>query len=158
MAAPAPAEQILGTEVFMSHLVNIRGLRIKFGCKADRVAVVEHGILEVLDYKTNASGRLPTPESLISDLPTFLYYLLARVYYPDYKLVRVAQLNVLTLARVGVEYDQAQVAANKRSLVAQSRAFAASTFDPAPSEACAWCPVQDHCPVFNKEIDLDSLS
>jgi len=71
--------------------------------------------------------------------------------------VRVSQLNVLTLAKVEVEYDEAQVTANKRSFIAQARAFATSAFEPVPSEACAWCSVQDRCPALNREVDFDSL-
>jgi putative RecB family exonuclease len=153
-AAPG---QILGTEVFMSYVVNMNGLRIKLGCKADRVSVDTRGILEVLDYKTNASGRLPTPESLTEDLPTFLYYVLTRICYPEYKAVRISLLNVLTLAKVDVEYREAMIAENKKRLAALARSFAAGVFEPAPSEACAWCPVQDRCPKFDTEVDLDSL-
>lgn len=149
--------QILGTEVFMSYVVSMRGLRAKLGCKADRVALDAGGALEVLDYKTNLSGRLPTPESLTEDLPTFLYYVLTRIYYPEHKAVRVSLLNVLTLAKVDVEYGEAKIVANKKKLVACAHVFASSIFDPAPSEACAWCAMQDCCPKFNTEVDLDSL-
>jgi putative RecB family exonuclease len=153
----AKSGQILGTEVFMSYVVNIRGLRVKLGCKADRVAVDAGGVLEALDYKTNLSGRLPTPESLTEDLPTFLYYVLTRISYPEHNAVRVSLLNVLTLAKVDVEYGEAEIVANKKKLVSCAHVFAASIFDPAPSEACAWCAVQDRCPKFNTEVDLDSL-
>lgn len=150
--------RVLGTEVFMAHVVKVSGLQIRLGCKADRVGLCPDGVLEILDYKTNASGRLPVPESLLSDLPTFLYYVLARISYPQHSRVRVSFLNLLSLASVGIEYDASQVAANKQALAAQVRAFAADSFEPRPGEACAWCPVQDHCPVFGKEIDLDSLT
>jgi len=153
----ASTGRLLGTEVFMSYVVNMKGLRVKLGCKADRMALDECGVLEVLDYKTNASGRLPTAESLTEDMPTFLYYLLTRICYPEHKAVRVSQMNVLTLAKVEVEYDEAQVTANKRSFIAHARAFATSAFEPAPSEACAWCSVQDRCPALTKEVDFDSL-
>jgi RecB family exonuclease len=153
----APAEQVLGTEVFMAHVINVRGIHIRLGCKADRVGLRPDGMLEITDYKTNASGKLPTQESLLGDLPTFLYYLLARISYPQYQRVRVSFLNVLTLGRVDVEYDTAQVAANKQALIAHIRVFAAGTFEPRSGEQCAWCPVQDHCPIFSTEIDIDSL-
>lgn len=154
----APAEQTLGTEVFMAHVFNVRGLQVRFGCKADRVGLLADGSLEVTDYKTNASGRLPTPESLLEDLPTFLYYVLARITYPQHDRVRITFLNLLNLAAVSVAYDAAQVAANKKTLATLIRAFAAGAFEPRPSEACAWCPVQDHCPLFRTEIDLDNLT
>jgi putative RecB family exonuclease len=153
----ASAEQILGTEVFMARVVNVRGLQIRLGCKADRVGLRPDGVLEITDYKTNASGRLPTQESLAADLPTFLYYVLARISYPQYPRVRVSFLNLLSLASVGVEYDTSQVAANKQALTAHVRTFADGLFEPRPGEACAWCPVQDHCPVYGEQIDFDNL-
>lgn len=156
-SSPTSMVSVLGTEVFMAHVVNIRGLQIRLGCKADRVGLCPDGALEILDYKTNASGKLPTRESLLGDLPTFLYYVLARISYPQHDRVRVSLLNLLTLAKVDVEYPAAQVATNKQSLVTQIRAFASGSFEPRPCEACAWCPVQDHCPLFGQEIDLDSL-
>jgi putative RecB family exonuclease len=154
----APAGRILGTEVFMAHAFNVRGLHVRLGCKADRVGLLADGALEVTDYKTNASGRLPTRESLLEDLPTFLYYVLARITYPQYDRVRVTFLNLLNLATVSVEYDAGRVAANKQALLAQIRAFAAGSFGPRPGEACAWCPVQAHCPTFSREVDFDSLT
>lgn len=151
------AGQTLGTEVFMSRVINLKNLRVKLGCKADRVILQKDGTLEVLDYKTNVSGRLPTAESLASDLPNFLYYLLARICYPDHRNIRVSQLNVLTLLKVEVDYEQTQIVSNKKKLVEQICSFASSEFSPSPSEACAWCHVQDFCPLFNEEVDIDSL-
>lgn len=157
-AMPTPAGQVLGTEVFMAHVFNVRGLQIRMGCKADRVGLLPDGVLEIMDYKTNASGRLPTRESLLEDLPTFLYYVLARISYPQYDRVRISFLNLLTLTTVSVSYDTDRVATNKQALLAHIRAFAAGAFEPRPGEACAWCHVQDHCPVFSREIDFDSLT
>jgi putative RecB family exonuclease len=153
-----PAGQVLGTEVFMGHVFNLRGLQIRMGCKADRVGLLPGGVLEVTDYKTNASGRLPTRESLLEDLPTFLYYVLARITYPQYDRVRVSFLNLLTLATVSVSYDADRVAANKQALLVNIRAFASGAFGPRPGEACAWCDVLEHCPNFGRQIDFDSLT
>lgn len=157
-STPASAEEVLGTEVFMARVVNVRGLQIRLGCKADRVSLCPDGALEVTDYKTNASGRLPTLDSLLGDLPTFLYHVLARISYPDYDRVKVTFLNLLTLARVSVAYDAGQVATNKQALIAHIRTFASGAFTPRPGEACAWCPVQDQCPTFSQEVDFDSLT
>lgn len=154
----ASAKKVLGTEVFMARVVNLRGLQIRLGCKADRVGLCPDGALEITDYKTNASGRLPTRESLLDDLPTFLYYMLARISYPQYDRVRVTFLNLLTLATVSVEYDAGRVAANKQALLTHIRTFSSGAFGPRPGEACAWCPVQDQCPTFSQEVDFDSLT
>jgi RecB family exonuclease len=157
-SSPALTEQILGTEVFMARVVNVRGLQIRLGCKADRVSLSADGALEITDYKTNASGRLPTRESLLDDLPTFLYHVLARISYPQYDRVKVTFLNLLTLARVSVAYDAGRVAINKQALLAHIRTFASGAFEPRPGEACAWCPVQEQCPIFSQEVDFDGLT
>lgn len=154
---PNSPARTLGVEVFLSRVVVLPGLRFRLACKADRISVDQDGVLEVLDYKTNISGRLPTAETLERDLPNFIYYVLSRTHYPDYPRIRVAQLNVLALVKVGVEYAPEQVAANKKNLIAQVRACASGDFGPKPCDACAWCPVQDNCQLFGKEIDLDSI-
>lgn len=151
------SEQTLGTEVYMTHVINVRGLRVKLGCKADRVSLYLGGLLEVVDYKTNSSGKLPTSESLSCDLPTFLYYLLARITYPEFNPVKITFLNVITMAKVGVEYNQLQIAANKKAFISVAQEVAMSNFGARPCEACAWCAFQDHCPLFSTEVNLDAL-
>ncbi|MDQ3256540.1 MAG: hypothetical protein M3R15_22070 [Acidobacteriota bacterium] len=47
-ASAGHTEQTLGTEVFMSHIVNLRGLQIRLGCKADSVCLQPDGVLACL--------------------------------------------------------------------------------------------------------------
>lgn len=133
---------------------------IRLGGKAHRLAA-RHAhageILEIIDYKTNDSGKVPTLDSLHSDLPIFLYYVLARISYPQFKQIRITLLNVLTLAQVSVNYDPAQVAANKQSLLGSLKSLAAGNFAPLSSEACAWCSFRDECPEFNRIVDFDGI-
>lgn len=151
-------EQItIGTEVYLSFVLKIGGLQVRLGCKADRISVRAEEMLEITDYKTNASGKVPTLNSLQNDLPTFLYYVLARVSYPQYKEFCITFLNILTLEKVSVNYDAAQIAANKRSLLKCFQSLTAANFSPTPSEACAWCSFQDDCFAFNKIVDFDSI-
>lgn len=151
-------ELTLGTEVYMSYILKIGNLQARLGCKADRICAHRNDVLEIIDYKTNGSGKVPTLESLQSDLPTFLYYALARVTYPEYKYVRISFLNVLTLAKVSVEYDSAQVTINKQNLFECLRNLASSHFTPTPSEVCAWCSFQDSCVAVNKIVDFASIT
>ncbi len=150
-------ETTLGTEVYMSYILKIGSLQARMGCKADRICAHRNDVLEIVDYKTNSSGKVPTLESLQKDLPTFLYYALARVTYPEYKCVRISFLNVLTLAKVSVEYDFEQVAANKQNLFECLRNLDSKTFAPTLSEACSWCAFQDSCPAFGKVVDFDRI-
>lgn len=138
-------ETTIGTEVYLSYILKIGDLQARLGCKADRICINDERALEVIDYKTNASGKVPTPESLQSDLPTFLYYALARIEYPEHKRIQISFLNVLTLAKVSIEYSPAQVAANKQAFFQCLKTIAANKFAPTPSDACSWCSFQDNC-------------
>jgi RecB family exonuclease len=153
-----PADRItIGTEVFISRVVRLDGTRVRLGCKIDRVEQRPDNVLDLLDYKTCASGKVPTKESLTTDLPTFIYYLLARIIYPSHPHIVVSQLNLLTLARVEVAYQDTDLAANKRALIDLVHEIETVHFAPRPSSACAWCPIRDTCPAFNSEVDLDDL-
>ena len=147
----------IGTEIYLSYVLKFGNLQTRLGCKADRICLHSDNVLEVIDYKTNSSGRVPTLEFLQSDLPTFLYYVLARVAYPEYRQVHVSLLNILTLAKVSVNYNTEQITANKQALSECLKAFAVSDFSPISSEACSWCFFQDECPAFSKVIDFASI-
>lgn len=151
-------ETTLGTEVYLSYILKTAGLHARLGCKADRICVNGERALEIIDYKTNASGKVPILESLQNDLPTFLYYALARVEYPNYKRIQISFLNVLTLAKVTVEYSPAQVAANKQTLFECLKTLSANQFAPTPSEVCSWCSFQNDCAAVNKIIDFASIT
>lgn len=154
----AKPDETLGCEVFMARVFNAAGQRVGLGCKADRVSVRADGTLVVTDYKTHSSGKVPTPESLRADLPTFIYYLLSRVSYPEYECCTVRFLNVLSLVHVEVRYDAETVATNKVRLREVFRRIADTEFTARACEACAWCEAQPHCPLYNVEVALDSIA
>lgn len=150
-------DHIFGTELYLSRVVRLDGARVRLGCKVDRLELHPDGMLEGLDYKTNAGGNVPTPEFLASDLATFIYYVLIRLAYPELPRVIISQLNVLTLAKVEVSYNSERITANKQALVKLVQAIRGGQFDPRPGSVCSWCRVRDHCPAFGPDSDLDSL-
>jgi putative RecB family exonuclease len=152
-----PAGQIIGTELYLSRVIRLGDIRVRLGCKVDRLELHPDGLLEALDYKTNGSGQVPTREFLAADLATFIYYVLVRISYPERPCVIVSQLNVLTLAKVEVDYDEARLAAHKQSLIKLVQAIESSAFEPRPSIVCSWCRVKNHCPVSGEYVDLDSF-
>lgn len=147
----------IGTEVYMTYVFKLGDLQVRLGCKADRVCVHADQLLEVIDYKTSGSGKVPTNEFLVNDLPTFIYYILSRITYPDYKFFQVTFLNVLTLARASVEYTPAQIAANKKALFECLTQIAAGNFTATPSEACSWCSYQNICTAANRVVDFSVI-
>lgn len=150
-------ETTIGTEVYLSSILKVGDLKVRLGCKADRTCAYNDEILEIIDYKTNGSGKVPTLDSLQIDLPTFIYYVLARVSYPEYKIIRITFLNILTLAKVSINYDAIQVATNKQSLLKCLKSLDTDNFSPTPSEACSWCSFQNDCSAFNKIVDFASI-
>jgi RecB family exonuclease len=151
------AEETLGTEVFMTFIVNLKGVKIRLGCRVDRLALLPDKTLEVIDYKTNASGKVPTPEFLRNDLATFLYYVLTRLTYPQYPQIRIKFLNVLSMSSASVEYDMEQIEKNKRALWHCLKALPDEKFLPQTGDACAWCDFQDDCPATNRIVDFSLI-
>lgn len=149
--------ETLGSEVFMTFLIEFRGLKIRLGCKADRLALHKNNVLEVVDYKTSQSGKIPTPEFVRSDLPTFIYYVLTRISYPQYPNIHFTYLNVMSGAKVTVEYERGLVDENKKALWDCLKIIAAGNFAPRGSECCSWCDFQDDCPLTNRIIDFGSI-
>jgi putative RecB family exonuclease len=149
--------ETLGTEVYMSFVIEFRGLKIRLGCKCDRLALCEDNVLELVDYKTSQSGKIPTPDFVRADLPTFMYYVLARISYPQYPNIRFTYLNVMSGAKVTVEYEKNLIDANKKALWECLKTIAGGNFAPHSSECCAWCDFQDDCPLFNEVVDFETI-
>lgn len=156
-AQAGTVEETIGTESYMSFVVQHNDLKIRLGCKADRIALLPDRSLLIIDYKTNSSGKVPTSEYLTEDLSTFLYYVLARLTYPQYPKIMIKFLNVLTMASVTIEYDRAQIETNKRALWSCLKTLSNNSFPPSASENCAWCDFQDSCPVMNKVVDFSRI-
>lgn len=148
---------VLGLELFLSSKVTLGDMQFELVCRADRIEMLPDGRLELLDYKTNADGQLPSTPSLVTDLATFIYYLLARISYSQFSHVIVSQLNLISLAKVGVEYSEAQRTENKAGLLQLVHDIEAGHFQARPGPHCRWCSVRDHCPTVNTVIALESL-
>lgn len=155
--AKAEVSETLGTEVFMSFVIEFKGQKIRLGCRADRLALGQDNRLEIIDYKTSASGKIPTTEFVRADLPTFMYYVLTRISYPQYPNIKFTYLNVMSGAKVTVDYQRGLVDENKRALWNCLKIIAAGNFAPRSSECCSWCDFQDDCPLTNKIVDFGSI-
>ena len=149
--------ETLGTETFMTLVIDLKGLKIRLGCKADRVALHPDRTLEIVDYKTNQSGQVPSEESLERHLPTFLYYVLTRLTYPQYPRVMITFSNVLSLAKTSIRYEKDLVEENKRELWQCLKIIAAGNYAPQMSEECGWCDYRDDCPAAGRIVDFRSI-
>ncbi len=135
---------------------------MSLSCRADRIELHENGVIEVLDYKLTRNGKLPTARELADDLANFVYFLLVSHHYkrnPNVHAVRISQLNLLSLTKVEVEYDQEQITRHKEALteLVDSVMRGAAVIEPRVSAGCAWCPVQQSCPAWG-EINFDDLT
>lgn len=149
--------ETLGTEVYMSFIIDFKGLKMRLGCKADRIALHQDQTLEIIDYKTNRSGQVPSAESLERHLPTFVYYVLTRLAYPQYPKIEVTFLNILSMNKVSIRYERSLVDENKRALWECLKTVAAGNRAPRPSEACSWCDFQDECPAACRIINFQEI-
>lgn len=157
VALTPPGGQILATEGYLTRIITHDAHRFELSCRADRIELRPGGTLEVLDYKTNGDGNVPPSEQLALDLPTFIYYLLARLSSPRYAHIVVSQLNLLSLRKVAVDYTDEQHAQNKTGLLGGVAKIETGNFGPRPGPHCAWCPVKARCPAFAVEITLDNI-
>jgi RecB family exonuclease len=151
-----PFGRILGLECFLARVVKSGGLQFELACRADRIESHPDGSLEILDYKSNADGRLPAADFLAADLATFVYYLLARLTYAPTSHILVSQLNLMSLSKVQVDYSDAQRAENKARLLNLVRAIEAGSLEARPGPHCSWCPVRDQCP-HGQVVDFESI-
>lgn len=141
----------------MSFVIEFKGLKIRLGCKADRLAQHPDKTLEIIDYKTSQSGKIPTPEFVRAGLPTFLYFVLTRISYPQFPNVKFTYLNVMSMAKVTVNYERSLIDENKKALWECLKTIAANKFAPRSSECCAWCDFQDDCPITNRTVDFSAI-
>jgi putative RecB family exonuclease len=155
--ARAETSDTLGTEVFMSFVIEFKGQKIRLGCRADRLALDQKNRLEIIDYKTSASGKIPTLEFVRTDLPTFLYFVLTRLSYPQYPNIKFTYLNVMSGAKVTVNYERDLIDENKKALWICLKTIATDKFAPRSSECCSWCDFQDDCPLTNRIVDFGSI-
>lgn len=157
---PTPTGSLLGSELYLNCHTTLAGRRVELSARFDRCELLlPGGVLECLDYKTNRDGQVPSATSLTSDLPSFLYFILAWHRWrsdPRVNSVVISQLNLLSLCKTRVEYSQRQIVTNKAALIELVAAIAAEEFEPRTNRSCAWCPVQESCPAW-AELNLEDL-
>ena len=113
----------------------------------------------MLDYKVGAGGGLPSVQTLAEDLATYLYFLLGWHYYKGDRRVRnirLSVLNLISLSKVEVPYDQAQILRHRQALTELVVSAMQGSLEPRVSARCGWCPVREGCPAWS-QIDLADL-
>jgi|GEM_PF-3268565 len=158
-SAHVPTWQVLGTEVYLSCVTSVRGYRVELSCRIDRLELHSDGTLEALDYKASSNGEIPTEQILAEDLATFLYFILVWHHYRRDRRVRnvkLSQLNLFSLAKVAVQYDQGQILRHKEALSELVVTAMAGSLEPYVSAGCAWCAVREDCPAW-EHLDLSDL-
>jgi putative RecB family exonuclease len=158
LRSPHPAAlRVIGAEVFMSRTLVLGHTAARLSGRADLIGERGDGALEVVDFKTSSGGRIPTAEWMSRDKGSFVYFVLARLCFPEYRRVVVSQLNLLSLARVEVTYEGDTLAENKRALTDLIRSVAADDAQARPGEHCYWCASRDRCDAYAPRADLDAV-
>jgi RecB family exonuclease len=155
-----PKGQVLATEAYLTCNTTLSGHTVQLSCRADRVELFADGTLEMLDYKLSKTGGLPSAAELAADLPSFIYFLLLwHSYRRDARVrnIRLAQLNLLSLTRVAVVYEQFQIVRHREALTELvSTVMSGEPLEPRVNAGCSWCPVLASCPAWS-ELDLADL-
>lgn len=153
-----PAGNVIGTELFLSSKVQMPfDSFIRFSCKVDRLDALSDSLLHIVDYKTNANGTLPTMDSLLTDLPTFIYYLVVRMKYRQYKHALISFVNICSLMKMTLDYDKEQREANKQALIRTVSQIQSGKFEAKSGVHCQWCSVNENCPSYSCQSDLVDL-
>jgi hypothetical protein len=156
---PKAEVKVLAVEQQFVCVTRKANYRVELTCKPDILLLHPTGVLEVRDYKTNASGDVLSPRALALDLPTFLYFSVTWHQYAKHPAVRnvvLSQINLHTLRTSLVEYDQVQILANRRALdELVQRIMSTVSPTPTPNSTCAWCAVRGRCPAWSED-DLDA--
>lgn len=154
-----PRGEVLDTEAYLALVTNIGGYTVELSGRMDRLELHDDGTLEVLDYKLSKGGDVPSPGTLLGDLASFLYFLLTWHHYrrhPSVRNVRLSQLNLLSLKKVEVQYDQRQIVQHRTALTELVMNTMHGEVEPRPHHGCAWCPVRESCPAW-AEMDMNEL-
>jgi RecB family exonuclease len=154
-----PQGQVLATEAYLSCLTTVKGNTVELSCRADRIELHDDGTLEIIDYKVSSSGDVPSASTLAQDLPTFLYFLLAWHYYrADDRVhnVQFSLLNLITLTKVVVQYDQRQLVLHREALRKIVLSALSGPLEPHVNASCAWCPAHEGCPAW-VALDMSDL-
>lgn len=136
------------TEVTLSQCVTLAGQQVRLRGRIDHVERRTDGALLLLDYKTSAHGQPPSQAWLAADLPTYLYYTLARRTFPQARHITVAQLYLRTMTLTDACYDADQEASHEASLTKMVQAIHGQQFIPRPGSRCVGCLVRYHCPIY----------
>jgi RecB family exonuclease len=155
-----PSGTLLGTELYLSCHATIAHRKVELSARIDRLELHPEGLLEALDYKTNRDGQVPSASTLASDLPSFIYFLVVWHHYssdPRVLNVALSQLNLMSLSKTRVQYDQRHIVAHKAALIDVVASITAEEFQPRVNKSCAWCPVRESCPAWG-ELNLDDLT
>jgi hypothetical protein len=147
----ARAKSVIATEVPFEATDNIGGYKVKLSCRADRIELHDDGVLEILDYKTSASGWTPSTQQLTADPGQFIYFKLAWGEYSALEQVNevcVSWLNLVSLRKVTAHYNQRDIVRNKSILAEIVSNVENDNFPPRPHQGCERCPLKASCPAF----------
>ncbi len=66
-------------------------------------------------------------------------------------------MNVVTVAKVSMEYEKSFVEQSKQQLWDYLKIIAGGGYLPPASESCCWCDFQDDCPAASRVVDFQKI-
>ncbi len=115
--------------------------------RIDRLVDAGNGVYEVHDYKTSLT--LKTPQELAEDRQLAMYALWVYTTFPDATLVRLVWHYLAFDKDLVVEKQRDELEQVREAVLARIADIeAAQDYPPTRSALCAWCPYQQHCPLW----------
>ncbi len=154
-----PKGKVLATEADLARTIRLGGRTLGLVGRVDRIDLLPQGTIEVIDYKLDTSGRMPSSQVLAYDLGTFAQYILTSLTYREYSTtISMSHLSLTTLRKVTVRYDEQHIRENLRALDALAQDIQAGKAEPRPNAWCPWCAFRVECPAFMVAGDLCDIA
>ncbi len=125
--------------------------------KIDRLARHDDGIVEIIDYKTQA--MLPTQIELDNNHQMALYLMAVRHLWPDFKTVRARQVFIRHGLEMTANIDDNRLEeiryAIYQNILEIEDAAKNDNFPPKESGLCNWCEYFNLCPAKRHQMALE---
>ncbi len=160
--APFDDSVVLGLEKKFSFALDKDG-RFSISGKIDRISRRPDGVVEIIDYKTNAS--LPSQQHLDNDTQMGLYCLAVKYLWPDFDKIELRQIYLRHGVSLSTTMNEDKLEEIRyqsfQKILEIERARQEDNFPPRESALCDWCVYFELCPAkrhklaLDKEIDIE---
>jgi len=153
--APFDDGVVLGLEKKFSFPLDDES-RFSISGKIDRIDKRPDGMVEIIDYKTNAT--LPSQQMLDNDTQMGLYCLAVKCLWPDFNNIKLTQIYLRHGVALSTVMDEGKLEEIKyqafQKILEIEQAKREDDFPPRESSLCDWCVYFELCPAKRHKLAL----